>query len=278
MKAAAVRRLPREGPAEGPTTTPYQVFILALSVLVLFMLSVELTIPLSEEEHALLLRLDLLICVFFGIDFALTLRRAPDRRRYFLTWGWLDLLSSIPTLGLMQWGRLARVARIVRLLRGVRSAREIARFLGNARRAETTLLAAILIAIVVLGVASIGVLHVERAAGGNIRSASDAIWWSIVTATSVGYGDTYPVTHTGRILAMLLMLAGIGLFGIYTAFLSSWLLAPGEDEQERELEAIRHELQALRRELRERAGTAPVAPEPPAERVPVRPIPVADRR
>ncbi|MEZ4417642.1 MAG: ion transporter [Gemmatimonadota bacterium] len=253
---------PREGPAEQPEATPYQVFMLGLCCLVLFMLAVEHAIPLTSEEHAILLRVDLFVCAFFLLDFLLSVWKAPNRLRYLYTWGWLDLISSVPTLGVLQWGRAARMARVLRLLRGVRSLRKVVRFATHARRAETALLASILIAILVLTLASVGVLHVERAAGGSIRTASDAIWWSIVTATSVGYGDVVPITHVGRILAMMLMVAGIGLFGIYTAFLASWLIAPGEDEQERELEAIRHELQALRRELAERDRIREPDPQP----------------
>jgi voltage-gated potassium channel len=65
---------------------------------------------------------------------------------------------------------------------------------------------------------------VEKDPNSNIRSAEDAIWWSYVTMTTVGYGDKFPVITEGRIIAAVLMTAGVGLFGTFTANVSSWFV------------------------------------------------------
>lgn len=61
----------------------------------------------------------------------------------------------------------------------------------------------------------------ETAPESNIKTAEDAIWWAFVTITTVGYGDRFPVTTEGRIIAALLMTAGVGLFGTFTGFIAS---------------------------------------------------------
>jgi voltage-gated potassium channel len=83
----------------------------------------------------------------------------------------------------------------------------------------------------------------------NIRSAEDALWWTVATLTTVGYGDLYPVTSEGRLLAGLAMVAGVGLFGAFSGLVASWLLRPAERQQDTELTELRDEVRALREEL-----------------------------
>ena len=71
---------------------------------------------------------------------------------------------------------------------------------------------------------SIAILQVETDPNSNIKTAEDAIWWAYVTITTVGYGDKFPVTTEGRIIAAVLMTVGVGLFGTFTAFLASWFV------------------------------------------------------
>jgi voltage-gated potassium channel len=194
---------------------------------------------------------DVFVCFIFMVDFLTCFIRAPDKKRYFFTWGWIDLVSSIPTIGFLRWGRAARVARILRVFRGVRSTRTVASFFFR-RRAEGTFLSAVMISLLVTVFASVAILHFERSLGGNITTAQDALWWSFVTITTVGYGDTFPISSEGRLLAAALMTIGVGLFGTFTAFVASWFMSPAEKDQDRELEAIRSELRELRRLVEER--------------------------
>src|SRR5688572_33293632 len=93
----------------------YQLFMIALSVLALATIAVQNAFRLDPQVELLLEYFDNALCVAFLADFVLTMWRTPNRGRYFMTWGWLDLLSSIPTLDLARWGRLARIARLARL-------------------------------------------------------------------------------------------------------------------------------------------------------------------
>ena len=71
---------------------------------------------------------------------------------------------------------------------------------------------------------AIGILQVEKDPNSNIKTAEDALWWAYVTITTVGYGDKYPVTTEGRLIAVVLMTGGVGLFGTFTAYIASWFV------------------------------------------------------
>jgi len=71
---------------------------------------------------------------------------------------------------------------------------------------------------------SISILQVETVPESNIKTAGDAIWWSFVTITTVGYGDKFPVTGEGRVIAAFLMVTGVTLFGTFTGFIAAWFM------------------------------------------------------
>lgn len=82
-------------------------------------------------------------------------------------------------------------------------------------------------------ISAVQVTIVERAVpGSNIKSLSDGIWWAITTVTTVGYGDRFPTTSTGRFLAVCLMLVGISLMGVITASVAAWFVRMSQDGAE----------------------------------------------
>ncbi len=114
-----------------------------------------------------------------------------------------------------------------------------------------TLSAALVATALLMVVASLSVLDAERyAAGATITTFGDALWWSGVTVTTVGYGDLAPVTGTGRIVAFGLMLVGISVVGLVTASVAGWFVAQtreSEDEILVEVRSLREEVASLRR-------------------------------
>jgi voltage-gated potassium channel len=165
-----------------------------------------------------------------------------------MTWGWLDLVSSIPMLGPLRWGRVARIARLLRVLRGVRSARAIGQFL-MVRRSESAFLTASLLSVLIIVSGSIAVLQFEAPAGGNIVSGQDALWWAVTTMTTVGYGDRFPITAEGRLVAVVLMAAGVGLFGTLSGLVASWFLAAATKAPDADLVEIKAMLAHVKTQL-----------------------------
>src|SRR5687767_3969942 len=109
--------------------TPYQFFMLCLCLWALLVLGAGSVLSLSESTQQILLYADYAVCFLFFVDFLHSFYTAPNKLRYMSSWGWIDLLSSIPITGSLRWGRAARVMRILRVMRGVKSARAIAHFL-----------------------------------------------------------------------------------------------------------------------------------------------------
>jgi voltage-gated potassium channel len=240
--------------AEHHFSGAYQFFMLALCLFALAGLATDTLLPKASPVRDVLRYADTAICALFFVDFLLQLKRAPNRWRYFSRWGWIDLLSSIPMVDVLRVGRAARVMRIFRVVRGVRSTKLLADFILG-RRAQGAFLAATLVSLLLVVFASIAVLQFEQVAGANITTADDAVWWAIVTLTTVGYGDRYPITGEGRVVAGLLMIAGVGLFGTFSGYVASWFLAPGEKKGQSDMDALRAEIAALRGLIEQRPGS-----------------------
>jgi voltage-gated potassium channel len=231
--------------SDGEKHHSYLLFMLVLSVLAITLLAIEVVVSLDPDTKSILQDLDTFLCILFFIDFLISTYRAKDRKRYLLSWGWINLISSTPVIEPLRLGRAIRIVRILRVLRGVRATKIIAEFVLR-RRAQGAFLAAALATILIVTISSIAVLHFETAPESNIKTADDALWWSAVTVTTVGYGDRYPVTPEGRVVGTVLMIAGVGLFGTFSGFVASWFLKSGDGQKRSDLERLEDEVAKLR--------------------------------
>jgi voltage-gated potassium channel len=151
------------------------------------------------------------VWVAFAIDYLVRLRLSVPRREFVRTHK-LDLLMV-----LLPFLRILRVGIII-----VKSVRQI-----STQRIAASMVG---IAIAVVGVGALVVWRYETVApDGNIHTVGDAIWWAIVTTTTVGYGNEYPVTLPGQIVATGIMIIGIGLIGTVSASVASWFVARRND-------------------------------------------------
>jgi len=209
----------------------YNIFILVLTLFSLALMAVQL-LPLDDDTRQLITLYDNVICVIFLVDFGMNLAGSKPRRAYLVGQrGWLDLLGSIPTLefipftALFRLARLSRLARIGKLLGGKNRTELVKDVLEN--RGQYATFITILSAGMVLTVASILILQFEsRDPDANIKTGGDAIWWGVVTLTTVGYGDRFPVTLLGRLTAVSVMFAGVGIIGALASILASMLVPP----------------------------------------------------
>lgn len=220
--------------------------ILVLSLYVIAALLLQESIALDPETFMFLIYVDTLVCGIFLIEFLVRLQSAEDKKAFW-KWGWIDLVSSIPLIGPLRYGR---VIRLFRILRAVRATNNIAQFVCQSQAISALSLVGLSsVLMIVLG--ALTVLDVERdAQGANIISLADALWWSFVTTTTVGYGDYYPVTQEGRVIAGFLMTIGVGLFATLTgSIVSNFFLKDTEDTHKRELELLTAKIDLLHQEI-----------------------------
>ncbi len=222
----------------------FQIISLILSVYILGSLATQVLIPLSDETTSLLDKIDFFICFFFLYDFFHRLYKA-ESKLHFLMWNWIDFVSSIPVLGVFQWARVVRVIRIIRILRAFRSTKILVQFLFR-NRSSSTMASALAVTLLMMIFSSIAILSVEKAPNSNIKTPEDAIWWAFTTITTVGYGDKYPVTTEGRVVAAFLMTSSVGLFGIFTAFVASLFVADKKKEEAAQIKNLIEEVRLLR--------------------------------
>lgn len=153
---------------------------------------------------------------------------------------WLDVLAvALPIL------RPLRLLRLLVLLSALQ------RFVGKSLRGRVAIYVGGSIVLTSF-VAALAVLDAERKSShANIQTFGDALWWVMTTLSTVGYGDHYPVTTEGRLVAVALMVVGVALLGVVTASVATWLIQQVR-EIEHESDAIqRHDILALRNEVRQ---------------------------
>lgn len=220
------------------------VLTLILSVYVLVALLIQATVKLSAETVQILRWMDWVVCAVFLTDFVVRFHRATSKPQ-FLKWGWIDFVSSLP-VNIFQVGRVVRIIRVFRILRAFRSMKNLLTFF-LAHRKFTSFAAVAASSLCVMVFSAIAVLNVEDSPEANIKDTGDALWWAFVTMTTVGYGDKYPMSTEGRIIACVLMTAGAGLFATLTGLIASMFLQSRTNESE--LKQLAQEVQTLAQKI-----------------------------
>jgi voltage-gated potassium channel len=202
----------------------YELFVLGL-VLLSMINNLVLFLPLDRQARDLIGIVDFCISGYLLCDFLYRVLRAKRKRDYLITYyGWMDFVGSLPFSG-ARVARLIRLAIITRKLR--RSDLQAMGQVVITHYAQGALLAVVLLVVIVLELGSLSVLEIEAGVrNANITNASDALWWGTVTVATVGYGDRYPVTNLGRIVGVVMMTVGLGLFSVLTSFLADWFRRP----------------------------------------------------
>lgn len=218
--------------AEWPLAAVAGIFLLAYSIQVL-----------AEPQgrvNAALGSVTTIAWAMFLVDYLVRLSLATHRPRWFVR-HLLDLaVVALPFL------RPLRLLRLL-VLFGV-----LQKAIGGAIRGRVIVYTAFSVVLLIY-VASLAILETERhEPGSRITTFGDAVWWSITTVTTVGYGDLSPVTGVGRVIAVLLMIGGISLVGIVTATLASWIIQRVAEEGDVNQAATAAEIENLRTDMQQR--------------------------
>ena len=209
----------------------YEVFIGLLSILSIFNMVLGIWYRNSPSMQTIVFVMNVAFLPIFLADFFYRFFTAESKSSYFFrSFGWADLLSSLP-LPNAKILRVFRLWRVIRLARNFGIRNLVREFLAD--RAGNALLTVVFLVFCVWEFGALAVLKTESASpNANIVSASDALWWDFVTITTVGYGDRYPVTNAGRIVGVFVMIAGVGLFGTLSGFLANTFLTPPKKKEE----------------------------------------------
>lgn len=235
---------------------PWDWLVLVVAVVSLLLVLLETFLRIPANVLPLLRDIDRLSCLIFLADIVVRWRR-EEWAASFWRWGWLDLLASIPFDPAFRSLQAIRIYRFVRLFRVLKKLNTLT----TGTSLNEKLLALPGIALVMVFFSTMLMVEVERGApNATIKSGGDALWWALTTVTTVGYGDMYPVTTEGRIIAALLMLIGIALFGAMSAIVTSKLILPKET---RDHEELRHEIRSLHAEIKELRRHLPDKPQDP---------------
>lgn len=200
----------------------YQWSMIVCSFMVVIMTLMQLTMDLSTALNQLFNVIDILIWLFFLIDYIHRFYRSTNKKS-FVKENQVDLLTVIPYFSIFRLLRLVRITQILPVFRFLKVLRATALLSSLSNRISSFLktnnfhyVALSTITVILLGAGALAL--VEGLA------FKDALWWAIVTVTTVGYGDIVPTTGLGRLIAGIVMLGGIGFLGGVTGMISTYFL------------------------------------------------------
>lgn len=213
----------------------FDFFIQILIVISLISFSIETLPNLAPETYALLSAIEVFVVVVFTIEYLLRIILSEKKLGYiFSFYGIIDLLSILPfyltaTVSL-QALKMLRLLRLLRILKLVRYNAALARISKAVYLVKEELTLFSIVTVMLLYLSAMGIYHFEHAAQPeNFRSIFDSLWWSVVTLTTVGYGDIYPITDGGRIFTFFMLMIGLGIVAIPTGIIASALSSVREE-------------------------------------------------
>lgn len=207
-------------------------FAWSITVLIIYSVicySIETLPNLSVLTIDFLYYSEIIVVSIFTIEYLYRIYSAPNRLKFvFSFYGLIDLMAILPfylaTAIDLRTLRLMRLLRLARLLKLARYNKAILRFSKAISLAKEELVIFTLASLVLLYLAAVGIYHFEHNAQPEVfRSIFDSLWWAVVTLTTVGYGDIYPITIGGRIFTFVILMVGLGLVAVPTGIVASAL-------------------------------------------------------
>jgi len=207
----------------------YSLFIQVLILISIITFTVE-TIPDLEPQTIIILQIiELFSVIVFTSEYLLRIYVADSKPRFiFSFFGIIDLLAILPfylSFGVdLRSLRALRFLRLFRVLKLVRYNRAMDHFTKAIKTAKEEILLFVFITLILIYFSAVGIYYFENAAQPeHFSSIFDSLWWSIITLTTVGYGDVYPITVGGKVFTFFILMIGLGIVAIPTGIISSAL-------------------------------------------------------
>jgi len=241
---------------DAESSLDYELFMVVFISFSLIIAGALAFLPLAPAARNSLIAINLIISIILLVEFFRLVMSTKDKFTFMIRQGWLIFLGCLPFYPLLRFLLLFRMVVILRKLRKYGGHPIIDKIVE--RRAENALRYTGFVVILVLTLGSILVLQFEsKSPTANILTSQEALWWSIVTVATVGYGDYYPVTLNGRLVGVAIIIVGVGMFGVLASYLAKSFLSPTKREiEDKDLlekqnlaEAIRRETDELRQEI-----------------------------
>ncbi|HEY4399878.1 MAG TPA: potassium channel family protein [Lactobacillaceae bacterium] len=216
------------------------VLVLAFASITLALLDIAGRINLSKPP---LMYLDIGILVFFWVDYIVRFIRAENKGQFFKS-NFFDLLAIIPFSSFLYFFRAFRIFRLLKLLQLLRIIGFTGKIHIQVKRFFNTngFIYLVITAVLII------LMGAEAYSFAEHVNYENSLWWAIATTTTVGYGDISPHTASGRAIAVVLMVVGIGLIGSITSTVTAFFLTERSDKENDEL---RDELKQIKKTLNE---------------------------
>jgi len=228
----------------------FDYFIQTLIIITLICFSIETLPNNSDLLIAVLSYFEISIIIIFSIEYLMRIYVAKNPFRYiFSFYGLIDLLAILPfylrpTIDLRAV-RIFRFFRIFRALKLIRYNRALKRFGIAARIVREEIIIFIFATAILVFISAIGIYHFENKAQPEVfSSVFHSIWWAIVTITTVGYGDAYPITVGGKVFTFFVLIIGIGVVTVPAALLATALIKAREVEEKELKESKEHNIES----------------------------------
>lgn len=204
-------------------------FIQVLILVSIITFSIE-TIPnLKPETKTILQVIEWFSVIVFSLEYVLRIYVADSKPKFiFSFFGIIDLLAILPfylSFGVdLRSLRALRFLRLFRILKLVRYNRAMNHFTSAIKSAKEEIFLFIFITLILIYFSAVGIYYFENEAQPeHFSSIFDSLWWAIITLTTVGYGDVYPITVGGKVFTFIILMIGLGIVAIPTGIISSAL-------------------------------------------------------
>ncbi len=207
----------------------FSIFIQALILLSVVTFSIETIPDLKPQTRAILQSIEWFSVIVFSLEYVFRIYVADSKPKFiFSFYGIIDLLAILPfylSFGIdLRSLRALRFLRLFRILKLVRYNKAMNHFTRAIKSAKEEILLFIFITLILIYFSAVGIYYFEnQAQPEHFSSIFDSLWWAIITLTTVGYGDVYPITVGGKVFTFFILMIGLGIVAIPTGIISSAL-------------------------------------------------------